>query len=91
MTELRNFIIASAGTFGLLEASNSEALMPTDSDPETMALKAIITLAVGALSTFLTRIIRKSQLKGRNLRSNTKRDRKKNTSKNSRSLTTKSR
>nr|WP_321452407.1 hypothetical protein [uncultured Carboxylicivirga sp.] len=89
MTELRNFILASAGTLGLLEASNSEALMPTDSDPETMVIKAIITLAVGALSSLLTRLFKKRQIKGKSQKSTTRRRLNKSAAKN-RSLTTKS-
>ncbi|WP_430817853.1 hypothetical protein [Carboxylicivirga sp. RSCT41] len=61
MNELRSFLIASAGTLGLLEVTNSEQLLPTDSDPETLALKALITLVAGLLSTFLTRIFRKNK------------------------------
>ncbi|MCG8580023.1 MAG: hypothetical protein MI866_08905 [Bacteroidales bacterium] len=61
MNELRSFLIASAGTLGLLEVTNSEQLMPTDSDPETLALKALITLVAGLLSTFLTRVFRKTK------------------------------
>jgi len=59
MLELRSFLLAAAGTFGLLEVTNSELLLPPDSDPESLTIKAIITLMVGAFSTLLTRLIKK--------------------------------
>lgn len=58
MLLFRNFLLAAAGTFGLLEMFKSEDLLNTGSDPAAMVVKAIITITVGLLSTFLTRLFR---------------------------------
>ena len=63
MLELRSFVIAAAGTFGLLEVTNSEVLLPTESDPESLVIKTIITVVVGLLSTLLTRLFRNGNKK----------------------------
>ncbi len=61
MLELRNFMLGACGTLGILEVTNSEAFLPTESEPEVLVVKALITLVVGGLSTVLTRIIRQRQ------------------------------
>ncbi|MBS2214022.1 hypothetical protein KEM09_21620 [Carboxylicivirga mesophila] len=61
MLELRNFMLGACGTLGILEVTNSEALLPTESEPEVLVVKALITLLVGGLSTVVTRVIRQRQ------------------------------
>jgi hypothetical protein len=61
MLELRNFMLGACGTLGLLEVTNSEALLPVDSEPEAILAKAIITLLAGGLSTLITRLVRKQR------------------------------
>ncbi|MCT4587350.1 MAG: hypothetical protein N4A71_05975 [Carboxylicivirga sp.] len=63
MLELRNFMLGACGTLGILEVTNSEALLPADSEPEMLLVKALITLLVGGASSVLTRIIRQRQSK----------------------------
>ncbi len=59
MNQIRNFVLGSAGALGLMEISNSEVLLEANSDPESMAIKAVVSLLAGALTSLLSRFIRR--------------------------------
>lgn len=61
MLQIRNFLPAAAGTLGLLELFESEDLLMNETDLAALAIKALITLTVGLLSSFLTRLFRKDK------------------------------
>lgn len=59
MNQLRNFIVGSAGAIGLMEFSGDATLLSPDDDPQTLAVKAVVTVVAGLTTTLLSRLLAK--------------------------------
>ena len=61
MNELKNFVIGSLGTLGVMEAADVQILSPQDAEPQTLIVRSVITLLAGILSALISKWLKRDK------------------------------